>query len=468
MSSPQPVKNYIVDETMSPYKIILILAWPVLLEQMLSTMIMYVNTAMVGSLGAYATAAASISNPVFMMVNGIVISMGVGVTALLARSVGAGDAERAKSLIRHAVMLIIYAGVPVGVLIGIFSHHIPLWMGARVDVLYHATRYNVAIAFGRPFAIGLMIAGAAFRGRGDTRTPMIVNIGMNVMNILMNFLLIHPSREITVYGAVFNMPGVGLGVLGAGVSTTVSQICACSTLVFLLYKKQSPYRISLKENYKIDMALVRPIFSISWPAMLERLSMSGSGIIVTSSIASLGTASLAANTLYLAAESMSFMPGFAFMTSITTMVGQCLGAKKENLAKRYTYLTVLYATALLSLIAVFLYVFAENILSFFTPDKEVIALAVVCLRIVAFLQPIQVTAWVFAGALRGAGDTKYTLFATAVCSWSIRALGSFVCIRFFGLGLQHAVMCMFADATVRMILLFTHFRSGKWRKAIKV
>jgi putative MATE family efflux protein len=335
-------------------------------------------------------------------------------------------------------------------------------------VLPYATDYNIVTSFGRPFAIGLLIAGSAFRGRGDTRTPMLVNLGMNILNIVGNYLLINPTRQITVFGLSFTMPGAGWGVAGAGIATSFSQICACTTLVILLFRMHNPYQISIKDSFKLAKALIKPVMSISWPAMLERLCMSSGGIVITSTIATLGTAVLAANTLYITAESLSFMPGFAFMTSITTMVGQSLGAKKPDLARRYTYLTILYSASLLSVIAVFLYIFAGNILSFFTPDQEVIAIATDCLHIVAFLQPFQVAAWVLGGALRGAGDTRFTFYTTAICSWGIRALGAALVIRVFGLGLQEAVMCMFADGVIRMIVLYLRFRSGKWEHAVKL
>jgi Na+-driven multidrug efflux pump len=113
-----------------------------------------------------------------------------------------------------------------------------------------------------------------------------------------------------------------------------------------------------------------------------------------------------------------------------------------------------------------LYIFAENILGFFTPDAEVILIATACLHIVAFLQPIQVVGWVFSGALKGAGDTKWTFYITAASTWVIRTLGAFLCIRYFGLGLREAVMCMFAESTVRTILLFIRFKRGQWKTLV--
>jgi putative MATE family efflux protein len=456
--------NYIVNGSVSPLKAIFIISWPVLVEQILTTFVNYADTAMVGKLGAYATAAVSISNPVFMMVNGLTLALGVGITTLLAQSVGANDPETAKSLIRHAVLLMIWVGIPASIIAGTLSRLIPLWMGAEADVLDHAEQYNIITSLGRPFVIGLMIAGSVFRGCSDTRTPMIVTLGMNCVNILGNYLLINPSHEVTLYGFRVIIPGAGWGVAGAAAATSLSQVLACLVLVLILFRRSSPFRISIHDSYRPNRKLIRPVMKISLPTMLERICISASQIIVTASVASLGTTVVAANTLYLTAESMSFMPALAFMTGITTVVGQCLGARKIRLAEKYIYITMIFSALLLSAIASLLFIFAGPILRFFTSDKEVIALAKTCLRIVAFLQPIQVQAWVLTGALRGAGDTRWSFYITALCSWLIRALGAVLVIRVFGFGLREAVFCMFADSTVRALLLFMRLKTGKWKK----
>jgi putative MATE family efflux protein len=456
--------NYIINGSVTPVKAILIISWPVLVEQILSTFVNYADTAMVGSLGAYATAAVSISNPVFMLMAGLTLTMGVGLTTLLAQSVGAHNTERAKSLIRHAILLMIYAGIPVSVITGLLSRSIPLWMGAEAEIIDYAMWYNIITSIGRPFTIALLIAGSVFRGYSDTRTPMLVNLGMNIINVAGNYFLIYPVHEVKILGTAFLVPGAGWGVAGAAAATSLSQILAGVTLVLILFRRPGPFKISIRDSYRLDMRLLQPVMKISFPTMLERLCNSCAQIIVTASIASLGTTVLAANTLYLTAESMSFMPALAFMTAVTTIVGQCLGAKKIELAEKYIYISMIFSALLLSFIAFLLYVFARPILHFFTPDEDVIAIAQVCLRIVAFLQPIQVQGWVLAGALRGAGDTRWSFIITAACSWIIRTLGAVLMIRVFGFGLREAVMCMFADSTVRAILLFIRLKTGKWKK----
>lgn len=460
--------NFIVNGNYSPIKAVLILSWPVVVEQFLSTFVNYADTAMVGSMGAYATASVSISNPVFMLVGGVAMSLGVGITALLARAVGSGDVDKAKSLIRHSMLLILYVGVPISILTAALSRLIPLWMNAGPDIIDYAAQYNLIVSLGRPFAIALMVAGSVFRGYGDTRTPMKINLVMNVINVIGNFLMIYPTRVVSLFGLSLTIPGLGWEVAGAAAATALSQIAAGIAIIALLYKRPGPFKISFKESYRIDRALLKPIVQISTPAMLERLGLSLAQVIVNAAIASLGTAVLAANILYQTAESISFMPGFAFMTAITTIVGQCLGAKDNKLAERYIYITCGISALLLSFLGLLIYIFARNILAFFTPDQGVISIAVECLHIVAIMQPFQVITWVLNGALKGAGDTKVSFYITIVCNWLFRTMASYAAIRFLGFGLPVVMYCYFADNIVRGILLFIRFKSGKWQTVIKV
>lgn len=194
--------------------------------------------------------------------------------------------------------------------------------------------------------------------------------------------------------------------------------------------------------------------------------MSASGIVVTKVIATLTTADIAANAVYGTAESLSYMPGFAFATAATTLVGQSLGANKPALAKRYIRSTVLLGASTMLFAGACLYIFADPLVRFINPDPDVVLIARECLQIVAYVQPIQVTAWIIAGGLRGAGDTRWPFYITATGNWLIRALGAVLCILVFGLGLKEAVICMCADQAARSVAMYFRYRGGNWATAL--
>ena len=463
----------LTDERQSSFKVILWLAWPLFLEQILSTLVSFADTAMVGTLGATATASVSISNSFVFLLNGAVMALGVGITAYVARSVGARDYEAAKAYIRHALLLLVLVGLPIALVPVILHKQIPLWMGAGEDFLATAQEYLLITSVFRIFTMAMMVLGSVFRGRGDTKTPLRINIVVNLLNIVGNYLLIHEPHTLRItlglLGIDWAIPmwGAGLGVAGAALSTGISWLLGGTALIVMLFVKKDPTQISLRDSFKPDMAIIRRVVKLSIPAMLERICMSLSGIVVTKSIATLGTAAVAANAVYSTAESLSFMPAFAFATAATTLVGQSLGAQKPQLAKRYAWNTVGIGVGVMLLAGMGLFIFANPLVRIINSDPSVVTLAERCLRTVAFVQPVQVIAWVLAGALRGAGDTKWPFYITAAGNWLFRALGAMLCIRVFHLGLPEAVICMCVDQAVRSVCMYLRFRTGKWMSVIR-
>ena len=456
----------LTNESIHPIKIIAWLAWPVFLEQILTTLVSFADTAMVGALGPGATASVSISNSVVFLLNGAVMALGVGITAYVARSVGAKDYEAAKAYIRHALLILLCLGIPLSVVMMLMHRAIPAWMGADPEILDTAAQYVLITSGFRVFSLATMMLSSVFRGVGDTKTPLKINAGVNVLNVVGNYFLINPSRMVNVLGMEIWMPGAGWGVAGAAAATGFSWLVGGSLMAVLLFTRKGPTQIHIRDSWKPDFALLGRVVKLSVPAVLERICMSGAGIISAKAIASLGTAVVAANSVFSTAESMSFMPAMAFQTSCTTLVGQSLGAKKPKLAEKYVWCNIGLGAFLLSFAGLALYLFSEQLCGIFTPDPEVRALAAKSLRIVSIIQPIQSMAWIFAGALRGAGDTKWPFYITAICNWGIRTLGVVICIYVFHFSLPSTIVCMCLDNTARCIWMWLRFRTGKWKTAI--
>lgn len=460
-------KVSVIREDVHPGLMILILAWPVLVENALASLVNYVDTAMVGSMGAVATAAVSISGAPNWLINGTVMSVGVGFTAMISRAVGAEEIEKAKDLIRQALLVTAALGIPVTGLLLALAGLVPAWMGAEPQVLPQATIYNQILGSVLLFRILSMMLGAIMRGYGDTKTPMITSIGVNLLNVVGNFLLIYPTRQLTLFGRSVTMIGAGWGVAGAAVATAGSAVVGSLILLAVIFLQKGPMRLTGKGNYLPDWRLLKTVFRISLPAALERIAQSTASIITVSTIATLGTVAVAADTLYITAEDLCLMPGFAFATAATTFVGQALGAKRPDLAQRYTKSACQLASILMVAMGAGLFFFAEEILGVFTPDQEVIALGARCLKIDAFIQVPQMLAMIWGGAMRGAGDTKAPFAIITASMWGVRILGTVIGVRVLGFGLEAACIAMCADQCLRGILFFFRWRSGKWKSAIK-
>lgn len=455
----------VTDESRSPFMTIVLLAWPVFVEQIFSTLVSFADTAMVGSMGAEATASISISNSPIFLLNGIIMSLGVGLTALVARATGAGDTDLVKKLMRHTLLAILYIGLPIAIVTGLLHRLIPYWMGADENVLELASTYNLIVAFGRIFVLTSMILNSAFRGYGDTKTPMIANLVMNIVNVVGNYLLINPTHDVSILGLSITVPGAGWAVNGAAVATAIGMTTAGVITLYHAFKKSNPYRIDLRAKKALvpDKTLSKQIFKISFPAMLERICMSSSGIFVTSSIATLGTISIAANSLILTGESLSYMPAFAFQMAITTLVGQCLGAEKPKLAERFVRTTMIMGCIVMLITGGILIVLDEQIIGLFTPDAAVIELGARGLVLMGLIQVPQVAAWILSGVLRGAGDTTINFYISASTNWGVRTLFSVIAIRVWHLDLMAVCYVMMIEIVVRLILLIIRYQGGKWK-----
>lgn len=453
----------LIDDQRHPIHTILMLVWPIVLEQLLVTLVQSVDTAMVGSLGAAATASVSISQSPMFLINGVMMAFGTGFTVLIARSVGARDFVRARSLIRQAMTTILLLGVPVALICFALSYHIPLWMGAEPDVLALAARYNRIMAIGVLFRGMTMVLTAIYRGFGDSRTPMYINMGVNAVNVIGNYLLIYPTHTVELPGRGYTVWGAGWGVAGAAAASAGSIILGALLLLVITIRRPSPMQISLREDFRLRPDDLRDVFRLSLPAMFERFTMSGASIVIASTVASLGTVAIAANSLASTGESFCYMPAFAFGTAATTLMSQALGAQRPDLAEKYIRECVRLGSALMGVLCSILFLFAPRIIDLFTNDGEVIAIAGVLLRILATIEIPYLIALVHAGALRGAGDTRSVFVITLISMWGVRVLGAVACVHLLGLGVYSVCVCMCTDNVTRMLMFAWKYHRGEWK-----
>lgn len=201
----------VTDQSKHPLLIIVMLAWPIFVEQVLVSLVQSVDTAMVGALGANATASVSISQSPINLINSVIMALGVGFTTMIARAVGAKQFEYARKLIRQSIVVVFSLGIPLSVLCFVLSRQIPIWMGGAPEILDDAQSYIRIIAFSMLFRGLMMVLTAIFRGFGDSRTPMIINIGINLLNVVGNYLLIYPTHDVTLFGHTFTVWGAGWG-----------------------------------------------------------------------------------------------------------------------------------------------------------------------------------------------------------------------------------------------------------------
>ncbi|MBQ7520320.1 MAG: MATE family efflux transporter [Clostridia bacterium] len=435
-----------------------------MLEQMLQVAAQYVDSAMVGRLGAAATAAVGATSTINWMVGSTISALGVGFLAFIAREYGAERYENARRAVAQSVLAAIVAGLFFTVATLSLARFIPGWMNADPAIRPDAARYFSIIYTPMLLRAALVIFGTVLRASGDTRTPMKVNVLMNLVNVVLNYLLIYESRDIRLLGATLRMPGAGLGVTGAAIGTAAGFAVGGAAMTVALWRHP---RISPRGRpLKPDPAILKPCLRVAMPAALQRFGTSFGYVAFASLINSLGTVSTAAHAIANTAESAFYIPAYGIQTAAATLSGNAGGMKDREYMKSVTRTLLILEPSLMAVSGAVLFLLAPRMMALFTPDAEVIALGTKVLRMVAVTEPLYGIAVVLEGIFMGVGDTMYAFYCNIVGMWGVRVLGTAILVRGFGLGLTAAWGAMIAH-NIRLCILFAlHYRSQRWNPLV--
>ena len=434
--------------------VIFTLAWPTMLEQLMQTAVQYIDTAMVGSLGTQATAAVGATSTVNWLVGSVVASLGVGFLAYISQSIGAGEEEKAKRASAQAAMTVLIAGTLLTVITTSLSSKVPVWMQVEPTIRDMAARYFLILYMPMLFRAASIIFGTVLRAAGDTRTPMRVGIVMNLLNVVLNFLLIYPTRQI---GSI-TMPGMGWGIEGAAVASAISFVYGGLVMTVRVWN----HSIVSPRGQRVlpDLEVLRPCFRVAFPNLLQRFGTCLGYVVFASMINALGDTSTAAHTIANTVESMFYIPGYGMQTAAATLAGNALGAgdgkRLRSLAKTIIPLEV----SLMVFSGGMLFLFAPALVGLFSKDPMVITLGTTVLRMVAISEPFYGVPIVIEGMMQGVGKTVAPFVYNILGMWSVRIVGTFICTTMLGYGLVSAWACMIGHNLLLFVLFSIHYASG--------
>ncbi|NLC52682.1 MAG: MATE family efflux transporter [Firmicutes bacterium] len=434
---------------------ILVITLPAFIELVMSTLFGMVDMVMVGRLGPAAITAVGLTHQPFMLLLSIFAAVNIGTTTLVAWQIGARKPAEAQNVTRQTLLISLGLGTLISGIGVLLAPTIVRFMGAGSDAFADATTYFQIVAAGLVFQVLNMGITAALRGAGETRIPMLYNVGSNFINVLGNYVLIYGKLGFPRWG-----------VTGAAVSTTLSRLLGCLAGLYVLYCSQhSILRLKLKDDYRLHRPTVQRIFAIGLPAALEQFILHSGLMLFARTVSTLGTLKFAAHQIGLNISGLSFAPSMAFGVASTTLVGQSLGAEKEEQAESYARIVHKIALVVAILNALLFILFSYPMARMYTSDPAVAAAAGMVLKILALALPGQSTQFSLAGALRGAGDTMYPLYASAVGIWLFRVVVAYIFVRIFHWGLVGAWVAFVMDQYTRSTVLYFRFRSGKWKQA---
>lgn len=436
------------------------LAWPTMLEQLMQTAVQYIDTAMVGSLGTKATAAVGSTTTVNWLVGSTVSALGVGFLSFIAKAYGANDKKSAARASSQAVLITVISGIFFTVLTLSLSGMVPVWMQVDKGIQSLASRYFFILYLPMLPRAATTIFGTVLRAAGDTKTPMRIGVLVNAVNVSLNFILIYPTRQLSLFSYKITVYGAGLGVTGAAIASAIAFTLGGICITAALWRH--PVISPKGSNLKPDMQILRPCLKIALPNMLQRFGTSLGYVAFASMINSLGGISTASHTIANTVESAFYIPGYGMQTAAATLSGNAIGAKDKKRLKDTAKLIILIEVSLMIISGALLFIFAPVMIDIFTDDKTVLSLTTTVLRLVALSEPFYGVSIVVEGMLMGAGKTVKPFVYNIIGMWGIRIVGTFICITFFGLGLVSAWSCMILHNLLLFVLFVIYWFRGNW------
>ena len=439
---------------------ILALAWPTMLEQLMQTAVQYIDTAMVGTLGTQATAAVGATTTVNWLINSSISALGVGFLAFIAQAYGAGDKKAASKAVSQAVLVTLIVGSFFTALTLSLSGLIPVWMQVDEPIRDLASQYFFILYLPMLPRTATIIFGTALRAAGDTKTPMKVGILVNIVNVVLNFLLIYPTRTLNIFGCQFLMPGAGWGVTGAAAASAIAFLLGGIQITVALWRHPmiSPKGCSLKP----DGEILKPCLKVAMPNMLQRFGTSLGYVAFAAMINSLGEVATAAHTIANTVESAFYIPGYGMQTAAATLAGNAYGAKDKQRMKDLTAMFIPIEIGLMILSGGALFFAARGLVDIFSDSADVILLGATVLKMVALSEPFYGFSIIIEGMMLGIGNTKRPFAYNILGMWGVRIVGTFICTQFLHLGLVAAWGCMIAHNLLIFVLYLYSFSSKTW------
>ena len=431
-------------------RLIVSLSIPSILAQISATVMFFIDAAMVGHLGARATAAIGLVETTTWLMGGLASAANMGFSVQVAHFIGANDFEAARRVLRQALVCCFLWSLILSIGCIAIHTHLPYWLGGSADIAHDASLYFMLIGICGIFFQMEGLAGSMLKCSGNMKIPSALNILMCLMDVAFNYLFIYI---------------LDLGVMGAALGTGVAELITAALMLYFLLAR-SPISISvsslLSPLSSFQPHIVKTAFKIGAPMGLQHLLMGGAQIVSTIIVAPLGTIAIAANSLAITVESLCYMPGFGIAEAATTLVGQGIGAGQRLLTRSFAYMSVGLGMVVMTVMGVLMWIFAPELMGIMSPVEDIIAQGADALRIEAWAEPMFAASIVCNGVFIGAADTIAAAIMSLTSMWAVRlTLAAALAPRF---GLRGVWTAMAIELTFRGFIFLVRLFRGNWQK----
>ncbi|MBQ7954868.1 MAG: MATE family efflux transporter [Lachnospiraceae bacterium] len=425
---------------------------PIIIEQLLSSLIGTVDTMMVSNVGDEAMSAVSLVNSINVLVMQAFSALATGGVIVCSQYIGKKDDEMANKAAGQLLFSVGFLSVIVMSFCLIFRTGLLGWIFGSVEeaVMENSKTYLFYTALSFPFIAVYNSGAAIFRAQGVTKMPMKISIISNLINVCGNAIFIW----------VFHWE-----VMGVALATLISRVF--SAVVVLYFLRQPKQTIVVKNYHKIrpDFRIIKTVLRIGIPSGVENSMFQLGKLMIQSTVSTMGTAAIAGQAMTSTLESLQSVAASSVGVALTTVVGQCIGASRRDEAKYYVKKMSVWSWCILvtSCIIVLILVRPVTILAGMEPESAKICVSLI--TTIVLVKPfIWVPSFTFVAALRAGGDVKYTMVTAIISMWICRVVLCIFLVRQFDMGPLAVWIGMFSDWTMRGIFFGTRLRSGKWLK----
>lgn len=443
------------------------LSVPSIVAQLSSIAMQYIDASMVGSLGANASASIGLVSTTTWLFWGLCSAAATGFSVQVAHRIGADDFVEARRVLRQALFAIGLFGILLGGIGALISGMLPVWLGGDPAIRHDATIYFLIFSAFLPVLQMNFLAGGMLRCSGNMHIPSILNVLMCVLDVIFNFFLIFPTRELTLFGHTFTVFGAGWGVMGAALGTVFAEVVVAGLMLWYLCVRSPMLGLTKEPGRFLPRGrTLRRAFHISLPMGFEHVAICGAQILSTVIVAPLGIVAIAANSFAIIAESLCYMPGYGISDAATTLVGQSLGAGRVRLLKRFANISVWSGMLVMGVMGLLMYIFAPQIIGVMTPVEAIRTLGTGILRIEAFAEPMFAASIVAYGIFVGAGSTFVPSLMNFGSIWGVRL--TLAALLAPTMGLRGVWLAMCIELCFRGIIFLIRLWRGKWILKLRI
>lgn len=425
---------------------------PIMIEQLLSSLIGTVDTIMVSNVGSAAMSSVSLVDSINRLVIQASTALATGGVVVCSQYIGKKDHEMANKAAKQLVFVIGTLAMLITIGCLLLRTQLLHWTFGAVeqDVMDNSQIYFFYTALSFPF-IALYSAGAAiFRAQGITKKQMTISIISNTINVVGNAVFIW----------VFHW-----GVTGVALSTLISRIFSAVIIIYFLRKPNQVIVVNEYHKIKPDWQVIKRVLKIGVPSGIENSMFQFGKLMVQSTVATMGTVAIAAQAMTSTLESLGSVCASAVGVALTTVVGQSLGANRKDEAVYYIRKLSKWSWCILTISCLTVFLLTKPITIIAGMEPEVAEMCFQLVMIITIIKPfIWVPSFTFIAALRAGGDAKYLMVTASVSMWVFRVALCVFLVQQFGMGPLAVWIGMFTDWIVRGIFFGTRLKSGKWLK----